>query len=364
MNRLLVAVSALSLLSACGDGQPFFEEVAEDTATDDGTTNDAEGLGDEDGVNASERPPGTEDATASSRVVRFEPTDGDTGGYLRDSVVYNPDDDTITVNNLAFDGENVYSRGTSVSSINGYAVYEAALEAPDTVSGVQIDQISDYRAIVGLSRNDATRDGETVPRTSFAIVRTGGYVGYGFGGFVYSREGEVVLPSSSSETDGVFAGQATFTGDYAGIRVFDSRGGLEFTEGDMWLTVDFDDFDSNNAVNGRVTNRRAYTSDRTPIALGTGDDDLQLPDLKIVIEAGSGSGVDSAGEVTGGIQSHIADANGNLSNYETGSYYAIIAGDTTDPADGGEVVGVMVVESTDPRYDSGVQETGGFILYR
>lgn len=364
MNRLLVALTALSLLSACGDGQPFFDEEATDTGTDNGTTDGTDGLGDEDGVNAATRPPGTEDATAESRIVRFEPSDDNFGGYLRDSVVYNADDDTITVNNLAFDGANVYTRGTDVSTMNGYAVYEAALEAPDNVTGVPIGQIGDYRALVGFSRNDAVRDGESVPRTAFAIVRTGGYVDYGFGGFVYTREGEVVLPTSSSETDGVFAGQATFTGDYAGIRVFQSRGGLEYTEGDMWLSVDFDDFDSNRAVNGRVTNRRAYTSDRTPIALGTGEDDLQLPDLKVVIEAGSGAGVDSAGEMSGSMISNTVDANGNLVTYESGTYYAIIAGDVTDPDDGGEVVGVIVVESTDPRYDTTVQETGGFILYR
>ena len=296
--------------------------------------------------------------------MRFEPSGDGFGGYLRDTVAYNATDDTITVNNLAFDGANVYSRGTAVSTMNGYAVYEADLQTEDTVSGAPIGQIADYRALVGFSENNATRDGDTVPRTAFAIVRTGGYVDYGFGGFVYTREGEVVLPTSSSETDGVFAGQATFTGDYAGIRVFESRGGLEFTEGDMWLTVDFDDFDSNNAVNGRVINRRAYTSDRTPIALGTGDDDLQLPDLKIVIEAGSGAGVDSAGEMSGAVLSHTVDDNGNLVQYESGTYYAIIAGDVTDPDDGGEVVGVMVVESTDPRFATGVQETGGFILYR
>ncbi len=43
----------------------------------------------------------------------------------------------------------------------------------------------------------------------------------------------------------------------------------------------------------------------------------------------------------------------------------MIAGDATDPSDGGEIVGVIVIESEDPRYEGvTAQETGGFILYR
>ena len=39
----------------------------------------------------------------------------------------------------------------------------------------------------------------------------------------------------------------------------------------------------------------------------------------------------------------------------------------TDAADGGELVGVFVIESTDPRFldiEVTAQETGGVILYR
>ena len=50
--------------------------------------------------------------------------------------------------------------------------------------------------------------------------------------------------------------------------------------------------------------------------------------------------------------------------YEFGTYYGVIAGDTTTNP-GGEIVGVIVVESDDPRYQGvTAQETGGFILYR
>jgi hypothetical protein len=51
--------------------------------------------------------------------------------------------------------------------------------------------------------------------------------------------------------------------------------------------------------------------------------------------------------------------------YETGTYAGIIAGDLTDVNDGGEIVGVLVIESEDSRF-TGVnfQETGGFIATR
>jgi hypothetical protein len=199
-----------------------------------------------------------------------------------------------------------------------------------------------------------TADGE--PRTSFAIVRTGGYVGYGFGGFVYERNGEVVLPELG-------AGQAVFRGDYAGMRVFDGIGGLEFTRGDMEIAIDFNDFNANEAVQGLLSNRRAFDINGASILLGTGDDDLQLPDLPFVIQEGAQS-LNDNGELSGEVANSIVDSSGTVSEYETGTYYGIIAGDTTDAGDGGEIVGVLVFESTDPRFDVTVQETGGFIVYR
>ena len=78
-----------------------------------------------------------------------------------------------------------------------------------------------------------------------------------------------------------------------------------------------------------------------------------------------GSGVlDRNGEITGETFSTYVttDSNGNttVEEYESGNYYAVLAGDDAE-----EVVGIVVVEGEDPR-DTNVtfRETGGFIAQR
>jgi len=207
----------------------------------------------------------------TTACMQDQPFDlNDTGGGLVSSVAYNADNDTITVDNLAFDGANVYSRDSQVASLGGYAIYEADEVTFDTLTGEPIQQVRNYRTIFGVSDN-TTEDGD--PRTSFALVRSGGFAGYGFGGFVYERNGGVTIP---------VRGQAGFSGRYAGVRLFSNRGGLEYTRGDVALAIDF-------------------------------------------------------------------------------------GGDATDINDGGEIVGVFVIESEDTRPEfegTSVQETGGFILTR
>ncbi|SLN48080.1 hypothetical protein [Roseisalinus antarcticus] len=361
MYRILIAASALAVVSACDDGQPFFQEdetTTEDTTTTttDGDTTEPDPVIDETGgVDAASLPPGTPEPQVDEGIVRYETVDANGGGRITSPVSYNALDDTFSVDNLAFDGENIYQRGTAVSQMGGYAVYDAEVAVSDSLTGNRVGQIIPYRAILGVSTN-TTEDssGTRVPRSSFAIVRTGGYVDYGFGGFVYEREGGVVLPDT---------GQATFSGGYGGIRVFQDRGGLEFTRGDMIIDVDFDDFNSNDGVKGRIINREAFTAAGNSITTGTGDGQLQLPNVTFVVTEGAGGGIDDNGEIVGQVAS-TAVIDGEAQEYETGTYYAVVSGDLTDPADGGEIVGVIVMESTDPRFDVSAQETGGFIVYR
>ncbi|MCC5974158.1 MAG: hypothetical protein JJT81_08905 [Rubellimicrobium sp.] len=335
MNRILPLVAAVGLLAACGDGQPFFNE------------DEIPGGGDGDGgsIAGPDLPPGTAEPTASRGILRFEATDDQGGGFVRD-VAYDARTDQFFVDNLAFDGANIYSRGEAVSSMGGFAVYESNPTAFDAVTGRPVEQLQ-YRTIYGVSRNTTVVNGERVPVSQFAIVRTGSYVGYGFGGFVYERSGGVNLPTT---------GFATYDGTYAGQRVFDGAAGQEFTRGDVNISIDFEDFNDGAGVRGTITNREAFDIDGNAIPLG-GEGELVLPTLRFVIGPGA---LTPNGEISAGIQSLTVNDDGSVRPYEEGMYYAIIGGQ-----DASEIVGVFVVESQDPRF-SGVtaQETGGFIVYR
>jgi hypothetical protein len=340
--RIFACFACMSILVACGDGQPLFDE---------GTGGGTGGGNGEELPRTVELPPGTVNTSAGRGIERYEARNDLGGGLItNDQVSYDPVADTFTVDNLAFDGENVYRRDNQVPVLNGFNVYEASVQVIDPVSGEPVGQIVPYRALVGQSTN--TVNGS--PRTSFAIVRTGGYADYGFGGFVYERNGNVVLPTS---------GQATFSGDYAGMRVFLGQGGLEYTTGDMTIDIDFDDFNANDGVKGTITNREAFTVNGQPIPTG-GDDQLVLPTLNFVIVEGATT-LDSSGEISGNLNSVNVDDAGNREIYESGTYYGILSGDMRDSSDGGEIVGVIVIESEDPRFQGvQAQETGGFVLYR
>lgn len=345
MIRLIAVATTLALLTACGDGQPFFDDGGTGGGGTDGGGDGGGGGGGGVGGDGS-LPPGTDDPSSASRIFRYEAIDANGGGYVRD-VSYNATDDTFSVDNLAFDGgANVYQRGTLVSSMGKYAVYEADALAFDSVTGKEIEQL-EYRAIYGVSKNTTRVGGADVARSRFAIVRTGSYQDYGFGGFVYERNGEVKLPTT---------GQATYRGDYAGIRVFQNLSNLEYTSADLKIDVDFDDFNTGSGVKGVLTNRKVFSVDGSPVTTGTGDNMLAAPPLRFVIQPGV---LDTNGEMTGSVESRISKDD-KLEVYETGKYYGIIGGPRAN-----EIVGVIVMESEDPRFEGvTAQETGGFIVYR
>ncbi|WIV49956.1 hypothetical protein QQG91_09755 [Marivivens sp. LCG002] len=347
-SRIICLAAALPLFAA---GCTATNPLADDLASLLNTGGEPSANGDSDGITISGTTlsPATTNANGVEQIIRYEASDSGFGGLSR-GFTYVSVNDTIVIDNIAFDGGNVYTRGNPVSQVNNYAVYEGDATALDPLTGKTIPQVTNYRALIGFSTNRV--DG--APRSAFAINRTGGYVQYGFGGFVYQRVGGVTMPTS---------GQAVFEGDYAGMRVFDTRGGLEFTEGDIQLVVDFNDFNSGATINGEITNRRAFDIDGNLITLG-GTGNLVLPDLRITV-AKDDVGIAANGEVSGTIGSVSISTGGAAQAYETGKYYAILSGDATSAADGGEIVGIVVVESTDPRF-TGVkaQETGGFIAYR
>ena len=367
MHRIILSLALASVLSSCGDGQPLFgDEIAVQadpngsTASGDNGSNGSDNSLSTDGGTPPDtaEPNGTTEPTSQSSIYRYEAENNTSGSGHATSFSYNNSSgqDELTITGLAFDGTDIYSRGATVSSLNGYSVYDADITVPDFLTGDAVYQVAPYRAILGLSNN--SENGK--PRTSFAIVRTGGYVGYGFGGFIYQRESGVVIPSS---------GFAVYKGDYSGMRVFDGSGGLEYTTGDMTLNFDFAGFGNGAAVYGSIINRNAYDQNGNPITIdsdtsdGICDNCLILPNIRWTIQAGN-SVLDENGEISGDVFSLYSDQNGDIQNYENGQFYAILAGDATDAADGGEVVGVVVITSNDPRLEENVQETGGFILYR
>ena len=348
MSAVRTTLMACLFLAAC-DGNPFAPGGAViDPGT--GTSNTSVST-----------LPGTVEPTASGDITRTEEKgkgpniDGTApdvvGNGYAEGFIYDPAGDTFTVDNLAFDGGNTYTRSTSVPDLGPAGVYEASATFEDAQTGVLIDQFS-YRALYGVS---------TSGRTKFAIVRTGAYVPYGFGGFVYSRTGGVVLPTS---------GQAHYSGDYAGLRDFNGRGGLELTTGDMEMDIDFNDFNPDESgtgngagIKGQVSNRRVFDlngNDITASVLaGINDDknpDVALTELPtVVFKVGPGV-LDNNGEAEGQVASGIT-ANGAIEVFESGKYYAVISGTNAD-----EVAGVIVVTSEVGGVT--VRETGGFILYR
>jgi hypothetical protein len=344
MQRVLPLLGIIALLSACEAGGNPFPEPGPPPGDDGGGDQDGDRPG---GIGDGQLPPGTEAPTPGGDITRFEALNDQGGGFVTD-VAYDAASDTFQVDNLAFDGANIYVRDDDVGSLSSpgaparYAVYEATNIERDE-DGDVIHQL-DYRAIYGVS-SALGDDGE--PLTQFAIVRTGSYVGYGFGGFIYERNDGVDLPET---------GQATYAGEYAGLRVFDGRGGMEYTRGDVDIAIDFEDFNDGSGVKGEITNRAAFDLQGNPIPLG-GEGELILPDLTFVIGPGV---MTEDGEISAGLQSFIVDEGGALQVFEEGTYYAIVAGENAE-----EIVGIFVVESDDPRFEGvTAQETGGFIVYR
>lgn len=354
MIRFPAFLLAACILAACS-GNPFDDSETDTGNEDSGSGDETDPIGGDRGL-----PPGTTSPSPDGSIVRREArgTGTDEGNGYANSFRYDADDDTFFVEGLAFDGDQPQDAYTNTLLPVGsnFALYEGPETVPDFLTGNLIDQIT-HRSIYGVS---------TSGRTRLAIVRTGDYADYGFGGFIYEREGRVTLPTLPTE------GQATYSGEYAGLRDFRGSGGLEYVTGSMRVDIDFSGFSGNctasrctDAVIGTVSNRQIFDLDGINItstvlsAINTADSTslLALPVLQFKV----GTGVlDANGEITGEISSTR-----NGTQFEAGRYYAVMAGDHTDAADGGEIAGIIVVEATDPRNtDVTVRETGGFIVNR
>lgn len=340
MSALKTSILAALVLAGCS-GKPFQSSSGGGDSSSDVTVVDL---------------PGTAKPTPSSAIMRTEKQDPTNGNGYAQGFVYDADAKTFTVKNLGFDGGNVYTPDTKKPTIGTTKVFAASSTYNDGVTGDVIDQFS-YRALYGESKTG----------NSFAIVRTGAYVNYGFGGFVYNRANGngVTLPKS---------GQAHYAGDYAGLRDSDTSASLAYTKGDMTMDIDFGSSvteGSNNAngavIKGQVTNRQIFDMNGNNItasvvaAINTDrKPDIALTEMPaLVFKVGPGV-LDNNGEMQGSVVSTAATGS-TETVLESGKYYGVLSGDATK---GGkdEVVGVLVVDSTIGTAD--VRETGGFILYR
>jgi hypothetical protein len=383
-------VLGICLLAACS-GNPFAPDTTNGSAggtpppatTPPETTSPAPTPPTIDQISGTALPPGTASPTPTSAIVRLEATgsgDYDGNGFARGFryVAPTPDGggDTFYVEGLAFDGGQpdgtAYTRVTIAPDTplplgTGFAAYEGPSTVPDFLTGDTIDQLQ-HRAIYGVS---------TSGRTQFAIVRTGAYSGYGFGGFIYQRNDTgdgigVVMPSLPTQ------GQATYSGPYAGLRDFNGTGGLEYVTGAARMDIDFGGFSGNctaarcaDAVRLSVTGRQIFNEAGEDIteAVWTAINTERSASLSAlpVLRFKIGTGVLTAnGEITGSIDSTFTNNEGRGVVYEEGNYYAIMAGDhTTLAGGGGEVVGIVVVEGeASHRGGATFRETGGFIVQR
>jgi hypothetical protein len=327
----MIAALAAGLAVAGCDGNPFNPD--DDTGGGGGEVT-------EDGVT------GTANPSPSRPLVRYEARSETTGSGYAENITYDSANDTYSVDNLGFDGDNLYERGSPVATLGSFNVYEPATVVNDPVTGQPISQFQ-HRLIAGIS---------TSGDTEFALVRTGQYIDYGFGGFVLRRNSGVTLPTD---------GQAAYQGDYGGLRDFIGRSGLEYVTGDMDVAIDFRDFNDGDAVQGFVRNRRIFDTagndiTGTVLAAWAANPDVNQTTLPTLVFTVGPGVIDRNGELRGDIGSAIRKTDGGLEGFEEGKFYGVVAGDNAD-----EIVGVIVVEAEDPRSeDVTVRESGAFILYR
>lgn len=239
------------------------------------------------------------------------------------AVTYDPDTDTLTINNLPFDGSDSGAESdsyvnTGVTAIDGFGVYESVQTAE-----------SGQRQYYAVFRESDSGE------LSALAVGTGDYQSFGFGGSALSRSRDSInMPTS---------GEAIYTGEYGGLRILNAGLGendVQLVSGNAVMDIDFGDFDVTGAVEGRIVNRTYF--DRNGNRIGT---------LPTVILATAEIGEDGTlNESTAGTLDSEGDA------LQTGTWSGLFGG-----ANGEELAGVLTItgpEVEDSDFD--VQETGVF----
>jgi hypothetical protein len=282
MKRFLATLSLLAL-AAC-DGNP----LANNTTTNPGT-----------GTSGCA---GVSNSTCLGEVNRF---------------VFDPNTDTLSLNNLPLDLNGTYARDNALESAIGLTGFRA------------------YRNTSGAGNYVALY--RTSGAVQAGVVGSDSFLGYGNGGVMYGSNSTAVLPVS---------GQATYIGDYAGIRVYEGTGTnlatLGYATGTASTLIDFNDFDNGGAIYTTVTNRVAY--DTNGNAIGA------LPSLS----ANPTKATD--GRLTA---TNVTEVGANAGN-GAGTLQGVFGG-----SGGTQIAGVLVITGADPLGPGrNVQESGAFLLVR
>ena len=294
------AFLAIALLSACG-GNPF---PAPGTGTGTGGTGGGGtpggGTGEGEGVKA-------------------------ISGGEADGVTFDAATDTLTINNLPFDGQTYTNTGLAM--LPGFGIYETL---PVGTAG--------SRKFFALYRESPSAQLQVM------AVATGDFVEVGQGGFEVRRTaGTVNLPAT---------GEALYTGPYGGIRIINPSGGgqsdVQFTSGTAELAVDFGDFDVVGAVEGAVRSRRYF--DVNGNLLGT------LPTIILGISTMTPDGLFNGGPA----ETFGLDDQGVIETIDSGTYQGLFAN-----AD--EIGGVIIIDGPldpDGTTNLNVNERGVFTVAR
>jgi hypothetical protein len=299
MKQPIIMALCLGLMGACGDGNPFFVDPADEAGDGDPTAGISSVYG-----------------TSLNDALTMNALDYDDQGTP------DPADDILLVNNLPFDN--------SDASGGGYTRIGALSTSPFDL----------YESPTSGGSGDRTYFA-VFQRTTYAqvgAIATDNYVEFGFGGASAQQIGASGTPASR-------VAQYTFTGDYAAVAVVRPEAGggtLGYITGQATVYVDLEDFDDNAAVEGIINNRQFFDETGAPlgalagyIALATASIDFEN-DMTLASVATSVGPADTGG---------------------TGQWSSVFAG-----PNGEQIAGIVVIEGTMPVTEDPVRETGVFIV--
>lgn len=212
-----------------------------------------------------------------------------------------------------------------------------------TLNGVVVNS---PRATETLANGDASVFRSGAPLTYSAIAQNGDafaistatQAGTNRRGQAYGRRGITELPTT---------GDATFSGDYAGIHVRDAQGALTqsgnaMVDGDVMLAVDLD----NSTLTGEITNRLSYSTSGVAQPAPAAFADVQITGGTIAVDG------TFAATVTGGERTF----SGGDYTFNSGSVNGVFAGPT-----GNVAAGVVTIGTTHPTAAQTYSELGSFV---